>query len=492
MMTAGRTFAILALSLALSACAKVPLATAPVAERELIEAALMRDISVLASDEFGGRLPGTDGERLTVSFLIAEMEKAGLKSGTNDPGSAWAAPVGLVSSAARASSISLEYEGVTIELDPKDAAAFTSARRLLVDSTSMIFVGLEGESVEPETIAGKVVVMLGEPGVSPARRATLFNADPAAIITVVEDEDAIANTKRAFGRERVFLASEEEKRLSAFVTEAAMQQMLGEAHWRALREEAQGDDFAPGPLGAHATIEAASDRREFASTNVLGLLPGQVRGSGAVLLLGHWDHLGECGPEDSPDRICNGAVDNASGIAVMLELARRLAASGPHDRDIYFLATTAEESGLLGAKAFAEEPPLPLDSIVAAFNFDTVAIAPAGSPVGFVGEGRTSLDPVILEVMQSGGRELGDKEVAERFVRRQDGWALLEAGVPTVFLSTSFGSEIVLGPYLSGNYHRPGDEMGAIELGGAIDDLLLHEALIARFASTSAYWVGDK
>ncbi|BDW82812.1 hypothetical protein MACH24_22500 [Erythrobacter sp. Dej080120_24] len=492
MIKAGRNFVLFAVSLALAACAKVPLATAPIEERAQIETALMRDISVLASDRFAGRQPGTEGEVLTVEYIIGQMQQAGLVSGTNDPGSAWKAPVALVSSTARSSAISIAYEGRTTALAAEDAAAFTSARRLLVNGASMIFVGSEGETVEPEMIAGKVVVMLGEPGVSPARRARLFEADPAAIITVVENAEAIANANRAFGRERVFLASEEEKRLSAFVTQAAMQKVLGEEYWNSLIEAAAGEDFAPGPLGAQATIEAASDRREFNSTNVLGLLPGQVRGSGAVLLLGHWDHLGECRPETSEDRICNGAIDNASGIAVMLELARRLSASGPLDRDIYFLATTAEESGLLGAKAFVEEPPLPLDSIVAAFNFDTVAIAPAGSPVGFVGEGRTSLDPVILEVMLAGKRELGDKQLAERFVRRQDGWALLEAGVPAVFLSSSFGSEIILDPYLSSNYHRPGDELEALQLGGAIDDLLLHEELIRRFASTTAYPAADK
>ena len=78
-------------------------------------------------------------------------------------------------------------------------------------------------------------------------------------------------------------------------------------------------------------------------------------------------------------------------------------------------------------------------------------------------------------------------KLADQFVRRQDGWALLQEGVPTAFLSTSFGSQIVLGPYLASDYHGPGDEIGAIELGGAIDDLLLHEELVRRFANTATY-----
>ena len=486
MIALGRLCFVATAALALSACVTATTAaTAPDLEREAIAANLLRDINVLASDEFSGRKPGTDGETRTVAFLIDKMQSAGLTSGTNDPGSAWRAPVDLVSTAPGSSEITFQTEGQTVPVGPEQGAAFTSASRLLIGDNPMIFVGFESDSVDPETIAGKVVVMLGEPGSSPARRAQLFRPGPAAIITVVEDDAAIANAKRGFSRERVILASEERNRLTAFVTHSVMRQINGEAHWNALVAEAALDSFSPGPLEATVSIDAMSNRREFTSSNVLGLLPGTVPGTGAVLLLAHWDHLGECGAAD--DLVCNGAVDNASGVAVMLELTRRLAASGPHDRDIYVLATSAEESGLLGAQSFAESPPIPLASIVAAFNFDTSAIAPSGSAVGFLGEGRTVLDPVILEVLEASGRRLGSRAFAERFVRRQDGWALLERGVPAVFLSTAFSSEIVLGPYLAENYHRPSDEVGRIELGGAIDDLLLHQALVERIANTALY-----
>ncbi|MFL0356419.1 M20/M25/M40 family metallo-hydrolase [Erythrobacter sp. GH1-10] len=477
----------LAALLVVSACAGgAPIASVPAQERTAIETRLMRDIEVLASDEFGGRKPGTLGEERTVAFITEQLQNAGLVSGTNDPGSAWRAPVELVSTQAFTSRLVIRTGRRETELDEANAAAFTDRRRELVDSEQLVFVGREAEGVSAEEISGSVVVMLGEPGVSPQRRSILFEKGPAAIITVVEDEASIERLNRAYGRERIQLESEADASLTAFVTDAAMTQALGEG-WQQLVDYAGEESFAPVEIDAEATIEAASQRREFTSYNVLGKLPGLEPGSGAVVLMGHWDHLGECGSEDDEDRICNGAVDNASGIAVMIELARRLAATGPYDRDIYFLATSAEESGLLGAKAFAEAPPVPLESIVAVFNFDTVAVAPQGSSVGFVGEGRTPLDPVILEVMQQAGRELGSKDFAERFLQRQDGWALLQEGVPAVFLSTSFGSEIVLGPYLSSDYHRPGDELDIIELGGAIDDLLLHEELVRRFADTATY-----
>jgi len=171
----------------------------------------------------------------------------------------------------------------------------------------------------------------------------------------------------------------------------------------------------------------------------------------------------------------------------MLELARLLAASGPHDRDIYVLATSAEEAGLLGARAFVANPPMPLDTIVAAFNFDSVAIAPAGGKVGFVGEGQTPLDAIVTQVVSESEREFGDKGYANSFLKRQDGWVLLERGVPSVMITSAFASEIVLGPYLASNYHSPSDEVDAVELGGAIEDLLLHAELVRRIADTSLY-----
>ncbi|MEQ8412516.1 MAG: M20/M25/M40 family metallo-hydrolase [Erythrobacter sp.] len=480
---------------ALAACASAPAPRVADAQVEAIRAHLTRDIAILASDEFGGRKPGTPFEQRTVDFVIAELEAAGLVSGTNDPGSAWRAPVELISTTPQASGLSFELGTRGVLVPDAEGAAFTTRRRVLIQAgpdlgSELVFVGLEGEGLPAQTAAGQILVMLGEPGVSPRRRAALFDKRPVAIITVVEDEKAIAAAQEAYGRERLLLASEEEVRLSAFVTEDAMARVLGKEEWRALERSAQETDFEPARIPLRVTIEATSKRREFTSSNVIGLLPGTRPEAGAVLLLGHWDHLGHCGK--APDKICNGAVDNASGIAVMLELSRRLAASGPHQRDIYVLATSAEEAGLLGAKAFAENPPLPLDDIVAALNFDTVAVAPAGTPLGYVGEGRsTALDGVVLDLLAERGRRIGDKDFAESFLKRQDGWALLEKGVPAVLLSSAFSSRSVLGPYLSSDYHRPSDEAGELELGGAIEDLLLHEELVRRLANTAYMPVGE-
>ncbi|MEE4199159.1 M20/M25/M40 family metallo-hydrolase [Erythrobacter sp.] len=482
----ARALASLAFVCALAACTTTPEPDPLAAERAEIAERMRADITTLASDAFGGRKPGTPGEERTLAFLSQRMAETGLVSGTNDPGSAWRGAVPLVSTIPLESRITMRTNKGSITFDPDEAVAYTSSRRALVDGTGVVFVGEDAGEVPPEAMIGRIVVMRGRPVINSPRRDHVFQARPAAVVTVLENEAEIAEVEALLGRERIALQSEANDRFTAFVTREALAEALPAGAWDALVQRARGDDFMFEELEATIAIDARTERREFVSANLLGLLPGTMRGAGTVLVLAHWDHLGECAP-GKPDPICNGAIDNASGIAAMLELARRLGASGPHDRDILFLATSAEEFGLLGAKAFVARPPMPLDSIVAAFNLDTAAVAPAGSAVGFVGEGRTALDEIVLRTLREQGRELGDRDFAETFVQRQDGWVLLDEGVPTVLLSTSFGSRLVLGPYLTEAYHKPGDEGRSLELGGAIDDILLHEALLTRIASTSAY-----
>ncbi|MEP0190833.1 MAG: M28 family peptidase [Erythrobacter sp.] len=475
------------LGLVVAGCAKAPLASISATERASLETSLMRDIRVLASDEYGGRKPGTAGERLTTDYIISNLQAAGFESGTNDPGNAWRAPVELVSVRPQSGSVTFEIEGKSLELEPDEAVVFTNRARDFAEGADVVFVGYEAEDITDEMVAGKVVIMLGEPGKSPQRREILGSKRPAAILTTLDDASGINNYRRAIGRENLSRASEEQEFFGGFVSNAALARVLGDETWLQLRGSADEEEFSPVTLNAKATIEATSQRREFTSHNVIGRLPGSVPGAGAVLMLGHWDHLGECGPPEAEDRICNGAVDNASGISVMLELARRLAATGPYDRDVFVLATTAEESGLFGAQAFVEAPPIPREQFVAGFNFDTVALAPAASPIGFIGEGRTPLDTLVLDVIAQTKREVGDRDLAESFVRRQDGWALLDAGVPTVMLSSALGSRDIAETYLSGDYHRASDEAEGIELGGAVDDLLLHEELLRRVLNRNTY-----
>ncbi|WP_296716272.1 M28 family peptidase [Erythrobacter sp.] len=479
-------------SLLLAACARAPVASVPVSERVLIEERLRADIATLASDEFGGRKPGTAGEERTLTFLEQRFAEIGLLSGTGDPGSYWRAPVDLVSARPLTSKLQLARGRNALTVPEEDGVAFTRRRRALAaggpaTGVPVVFVGTGEGPVSPDNVAGAVVVLLGADGPDLARMAEPFRDRATAVLTVLPDTAAIARLRRANEVERIELAVEEVDTLGAYVTDAALAKVLGEANWKRLKARSREADFTPIEIQLAISIDAAADRREFTSNNLVGAIPGTVPGSGALLVLAHWDHLGECGPPEAADRICNGAVDNASGLAVMLELARRLKDGPPMERDVYFLATTAEEAGLLGTRAFARNPPVPLDDIVAAFNLDMLALAPAGAPVGFVGEGRTALDPLILAEIARSGRSTGDKALAESFVPRQDGWVLLDKGVPAVLLSSAFGSRAVLNPFLQDGYHDPSDQAEGIALGGAIDDLLLHEVLVRILADPARY-----
>ena len=147
----------------------------------------------------------------------------------------------------------------------------------------------------------------------------------------------------------------------------------------------------PVPLKLRASFEVATAIDRIQTHNVVGRLRGTGGGGETLLYLSHWDHLGQC-EKEAEDKICNGAVDNASGIAALLEIARALGRGPRPKRDIVFLATTAEEMGLLGAEYFASRPTVPLSSIVAAINMDTLAITPKGEPVAVMGRGHERLE----------------------------------------------------------------------------------------------------
>jgi aminopeptidase YwaD len=490
--TGLRLLVILALSLALTACTRVMPGMVPPAERAAIAERMMRDIEILASDDFGGRKPGTIGEARTLAFLTERMQEVGLVSGTNDPGSAWRAPVELVSTLPQSSRVAFTLAKRTVELPTEAALAFTPRRRELAEGgpqtgVEVLFAGHDIMRLADLPLAGAIVILLDHRFAGQTQRTLLFERGVGAILTVVPNDAALARIREENDEERLRLVGDEANRLVAFATEEAVTKALGEERWRDLVKRTEAPDFVPVPLDIGVSIEASSRRREFVSHNLIGRIPGAMPEAGAVLLLAHWDHLGECGPPAAEDRICNGAVDNASGVALMLELARRLKAGPPLDRDIYVLATTAEEYGLLGTRAFAAAPPIPLKEIVAAFNFDNVAVAPAGSPVGIVGRGRAPFEPLIAEYLAKTRRVLGEPDFAESFLQRQDGWILLQQGVPAVLVSSAFASREALGPFMARHYHRVSDTAERIELGGAIDDMLLHEAVIRHIADTARY-----
>ena len=456
-----------------------------------LEAALRTHIATLASDEYGGREPGTEGEKLTLRYLAREWFKIGLVSGTNDPGNAWFAPVELVERVPSRSYAAFERNRRPLAMPAAGVLVLTSGPRQLVENAPLLFLGRDVTTLPPRgELAGRIAVVLDRPlpGADVEAAATradrLIEGGAAAVLTVLDGERTLEEVAARRNRAGYALAGDSlGGDLEAFVTPDYAARLFG-GEWAALIKAADVGAFAPRPLPLIATLEATTRETRIATHNLIGKLAGRDPRAGAVLLLAHWDHFGECAQPPAEDLICNGAIDNASGLAVLTETARILAKGKKLDRDVYFLATTGEELGLLGAHAFAENPPLPLESIVAAFNIDSPAIGPAGLPLTVIGHGRTGLDGDIAKAAKSLKLKVAESAFADNLLRRQDGWALLQHDVPTVLVSSSYSDARLAEAFMDNTYHRPGDQYApGMELGGAVQDVAVHVALVRWFGT---------
>lgn len=488
----GGVAALLAGFAAVPACAKPDRA---------LQDQLLSHIKTLASDDFAGREPGTAGETKTLRYIGKQLYDMGWVSGTNEPAHAWFAPVRLVGREPAGSVAQFLRRGRQLPVAQSEVLMLTSGRRGLVQGAPMVFVG-RGLTVPPRAeLAGRVAVLLDEDGTlraepdysaaSQKRQNALLAAGAAAVLTVLDGQRSLSVLSARRKRTAYALASEAlGGDMEGYISVAGFTQALagGSDTLAGLQREAARPDFVARPLDLSASLEATTRETTIRTHNIIGKLPGRHPERGAVLLMAHWDHFGQC-PAPEQRMICHGAVDNASGVAAMLEVARRLSSvAGGLDRDVYVVATTGEEIGLLGAEAFAESPPIPLKNIVAAFNLDSVAIAPAGTALGIVGKGMTPLDSGIATVAREQKRRLSDSVAPNLYIKRQDGWALMAHDLPAVMVTSAYGEIARLEHYFDSDYHRGADAVkDGLELGGAAEDVAFHVALVQYFADTLRY-----
>ncbi|MEQ1509179.1 MAG: M28 family peptidase [Sphingopyxis sp.] len=463
------------------------------------EAELRAHIAVLASDDYGGRFPGTPGETLAAQYIAQALSDAGFIGGADADGS-WYQPVPLVEMVVGQSEARFSDTAGRAIIAP-DVLLRAPSGSAQINGAQVIFVGygVDSSGQVIADVAGKIALVLGadRPGENPLpaalRREALIAKGAVAIITVSAPGAAsFRGFLRSYTNARMQLAGRVSRaQIEGVMANESAQRLMQDSGLSLVdaTSAAATNDYAGMTLSGKATLRATTARRDFNSYNVVARLPGRRSGSGTVLVTGHWDHLGStCRPATAADRICNGAVDNASGIAAMIEIARRVASGTRLDRDVVFVATTAEEQGLLGAYHFASNPVVSLSSIVIALNIDTVAVAPRGAAMAIVGRGATRLTAEVEAVAQAMNRAIDRDDDANAFLRRQDGWALSQAGVPAIMAGGGFSEATYLQAFISGNYHTPADEMtDAVQLGGAADDADLHIALIRHFASTTAH-----
>jgi hypothetical protein len=474
------------------------LVAAPVVANRVTEDDLRPHIEKLASDEFEGREPGTAGEQLTLDYITQSWKLAGLQPGAKD--GSWLDPVPLVKRRPTSATATYFSGGDKLRFSSDEIVLLGKEGIYSVNRLPFVFVGhgVNASGAVTANVEGKLALMLLDDAdfltseyQSPrSRREALVKAGASGVIMIAGDQADYGVLRRQFRSRPMTLISKEHhadlegaasaKFAVALVTAAGRD-------WDKLRAAARAPDYKGEALGISADFDVETDVRRFDSQNIIGKIPGRKAGSGAVLFLGHWDHLGICRPEDEADRICNGAVDNASGIAVLTEVAKWLSKKR-HDRDIYFLATTAEESGLYGAIDFADDPAMPLSDIVIALNLDTIAVAPKGAKVAIVGRGKTDLDGYVDAVAKKLRRKVEKSTEPNAFIRRQDGWALTQKGVPAIMVGGAFADPEMLQRFLDGDYHGPNDEYSdKIQLGGAAEDATLHIELGKFFADTRKY-----
>ncbi|MEC9280032.1 MAG: M28 family metallopeptidase, partial [Chloroflexota bacterium] len=252
-----------------------------------------------------------------------------------------------------------------------------------------------------------------------------------------------------------------------------------------LKQSAVTRDFTPVPLNVKASLSLHNELRTIDSSNLLAKLEGSDPDlkDEYVIYMGHWDHLGKNEGLDG-DQIYNGAVDNATGIASLLELARAFSRLETRPRrSLLFLATTAEESGLLGSRYYSENPLYPLARTLAAINMDAMNVLGPTQDITVVGLGNSTLDEILQEAAQIQSRTVRpDPEPEKGFFYRSDHFSLAKQGIPSLY--TDPGVDYIDKPadwglklreeYTNNRYHKPADEYDpSWDLSGLVEDLRL-------------------
>ncbi|MEM9597374.1 MAG: M28 family peptidase, partial [Acidobacteriota bacterium] len=256
-------------------------------------------------------------------------------------------------------------------------------------------------------------------------------------------------------------------------------------------------DFQPMEMGATLDATLVSRSEQIAAKNVVGILPGTERPDEYVLFTGHHDHLGVGKPDETGDTIYNGAIDNATGLALMIEMGRTFVENGGTERSLVFLAVGAEESGLLGAKYYAANPVYPLETTVGVLNTDAPGVHGPTRDFSISGSAKLGLlDIMIEEAAKMGRRYSPDPNPAAGSFFRSDHFAFAQVGVPAV--SFQSGSDLVEGgteraakiaaAYDEDDYHQQSDEWSPDwDLSGMIRDAQLIHAVAERLGNSEEW-----
>ncbi len=503
---------------------------------------LLTDIRRLSSDEFEGRAPGTKGEELTVNYLVERFAAVGLEPG--NPDGTWIQRVPLVGVTPKGlSPLTVRRAGGTTAFKPHEQFVAFSPRvtdTIDLQNSEMVFVGYGVQAPEFQwddfkglDVKGKtLVVLVNDPPVpvDPAQPEALdakvfggvamtyygrwtYKYDKAAelgaaAVFIVHETGPAGygfNVVQGFGGERFDLVTPDKNMnrpaIQGWLSLEAATALLKASgqDFGALKARARTREFQPVPLAATASMSFQQTLRTLDSRNVIGKLTGAdpTLRDEYVVYMAHWDHLG-IGTPVAGDAIYNGARDNASGTALLIEMARAFKNVQPAPkRTVLFAAVTAEESGLLGSAYYATFPLYPLERTLAAINMDVTNVWGRTRDLTIVGLGASDLDTYARAAAAEQGRILSpDSEPEKGFYYRSDHFNFAKAGVPA--LDPGAGSEFIGKPakfgeekrneWTSQDYHQPSDEVKEWwDLSGAVEDGKLLFAVGYRVANADRY-----
>jgi len=490
---------------------------------------------VLASDEFGGRAPSSRGEGLTIQYLTEQFASLGLEPGGMN--GTWVQEVPLVAITADPD-MSLAISGTSGSRAFEYGAEFVAGTPRVVESvgfenSEMIFVGYG--AVAPEfgwddyaavDVTGKtVVVLVNDPGFA-TQDPDLFKGNAmtyygrwtykyeegarqgaAAVLIVHETAPAAygwATVENGWTGTQFNLVTEDNNmgRVAAegwitLETAEAIFEMAG-LDYHELKAQAQIPGFEALPMGDLTASLAIDNTIELSSSNnFLAKIPGTTRPDEVVIYMGHWDHFGT-DPSLEGDQVYNGAVDNATGIATLLEIAEAytLLDPGP-ERTVVFWGTTAEEQGLLGSGYYAENPVYPLNKTVAAINIDALPIYGATHDYTIVGFGNSELDEYAVRANALIDRVVKPNPEPEKgSFYRSDHFPLAKQGVPAHYGGAGHdniehGEEWARAQsdaWTANNYHQVTDEYSPDwDLGGAMQDIAVWFRMGLELAYSNAF-----
>ncbi|ALS97451.1 peptidase M28 [Lacimicrobium alkaliphilum] len=479
-------------------------------------------VKTLASDHFEGRGPMTEGEERTVSYLVEELKKLGVQPGYQGDF------IQTVPMASIAASQDMQLDIGELSFEPgTDFVSRTQKMTKLTElnDSEVVFVGYGIDAPEygwndyaDMDVKGKTLIMLvNDPGYA-TQDESVFRGNAmtyygrwtykyeeairrgASGVFIVHETGAAGYPwsvveSGATGSKYMLVddtGNENELEAMGWIQSKTAEQIFAsvDLDFTQLKAAAAKPGFKPMTLGVKANLRTTHWNKMGESKNVVGVIPGTSRKDEYLLLTAHWDAFGKkVGVKG--DNIFNGAVDNASGVAGVLELARMLSErEEPLQRSVLIAFFTAEETGLLGAFAFAQQPPVPTRQMVGLFNIDSMNLAGATDYVLKYGDGLQELEDWLEDAAAGQGRRVKpDANPQNGLFFRSDHFALAQQGVPGLLFMDLGDSDP---EYIANRYHKPADEfLESWQYSGVKNDLNLIYSLLDKLGNSDA-WPGWK